>query len=234
MIGQQGHKEQSIRLHRNIPADCQQMLFSATYDAEVMEFAETLIPEPVIFRLRREEQTVESIRQYWVQCRTLDDKYESLANLYGVLTIGQCMIFTRTRKAAAWLAGRLSADRHQVALLSGELSIEQRGDVIRRFKEGKEKVLISTNVTARGIDVEQVTIVVNFDLPVTIHGQPDFETYLHRIGRTGRFGKSGIAVNFVSGDHDLVILQQIEAYFGKKIDKLDAGDVDALEKINSY
>lgn len=92
----------------------------------------------------------------------------------------------------------------------------------------------STNVTARGIDVEQVTIVVNFDLPVTIHGEPDFETYLHRIGRTGRFGKSGIAVNFVSTDHDLVILKDIEAYFGKKIDKLDAGDVDALEKINSY
>ncbi len=81
--------------------------------------------------------------------------------------------------------------------------------------------------------MEQVTIVVNFDLPVTVDGQPDFETYLHRIGRTGRFGKSGIAVNFVSNDHDLLILKHIENYFGKKIDKLDAGDVDQLEKISS-
>ncbi len=104
---------------------------------------------------------------------------------------------------------------HAVALLSGELEIEQRIDIINRFREGKEKVLITTNVMARGIDVEQVTMVVNFDLPVDQSGRADCETYLHRIGRTGRFGKSGVAINLVDGPRSMQVLKQIEDHFSK-------------------
>lgn len=82
-----------------------------------------------------------------------------------------------------------------------------------------------------GIDVEQVTIVVNFDLPVDVNGKADCETYLHRIGRTGRFGKSGIAINLVDGDQSMDICREIEAHFGKKIHPLNTDDVDEIEKI---
>ncbi len=121
-----------------------------------------------------------------MQCETPELKYNAIANIYGVVTIGQAMIFCQTRKTASWLASKMTADGHAVALLSGELSVEERIDVLDRFRDAKEKVLITTNVMSRGIDVEQVTIVVNYDLPVDVNGRADCETYLHRIGRTGR------------------------------------------------
>merc|ERR1711955_159908 len=99
------------------------------------------------------------------------------------------MIFCHTRKTAAWLVEKMTKDGHAVALLSGELTVEERLNVLDRFRDGLEKILITTNVLSRGIDIEQVTIVVNFDLPVDVNGKADCETYLHRIGRTGRFGK---------------------------------------------
>lgn len=91
------------------------------------------------------------------------------------------------------------------------------------------QVLITTNVCARGIDVEQITIVINFDLPVKVTGEADCETYLHRIGRSGRFGKRGIAFNMVTDENDLRIVKEIETYFGKKIPKIDTNDVDDLD-----
>jgi len=152
----------------------------------------------------------------------------------------------------------MSREGHAVALLSGELEIEQRINIINRFREGKEKVLITTNVMARGIDVEQVTMVVNFDLPVDQSGRADCETYLHRIGRTGRFGKSGVAINLVDGPRSMQVLQFIESHFSKSrytkllifktslklftamisrtierpILRLDAENVDEIEKLN--
>ena len=132
-----------------------------------------------------------------------------------------------------------------VALLSGELDVTQRATILKRFRDGKERVLVTTNVCARGIDVEQVTLVVNFDLPMTKvsskaiaysllkiffqQQEPDFETYIHRIGRTGRFGKSGIAINFVSSTRDQSIINRIASHFKTSILALDAGDYDDLE-----
>jgi len=144
-----------------------------------------LLPSQII-RLRREEESLDTIDQYWIQCESEEAKYRSIANIYGAVIIGQTMIFCQTRKTASWLSQKMSADGHAVAMLSGELSVEDRIKVLDRFRDGKEKVLITTNVMARGIDVEQVSVVVNFDLPVDLQGKADCETYLHRIGRTGR------------------------------------------------
>lgn len=118
-------------------------------------------------------------------------------------------------------------------MLSGELSVEQRLAVLDRFRAGLEKVLITTNVLSRGIDIEQVTIVVNFDLPVDQSGRADCETYLHRIGRTGRFGKNGIAINLVDSEKNMEIVRFIELHFGKKISLLDAENSDEIEKIGN-
>ncbi len=101
------------------------------------------------------------------------------------------------------------------------------------IREGQERVLIATNVMARGIDVEQVTVVVNYDLPVDVNTKDiDKETYLHRIGRTGRFGKDGLAINFVDSERTFRMVKELERHFGKKIIKLDATDIEELEKIN--
>ncbi|XP_041378191.1 ATP-dependent RNA helicase DDX19A-like isoform X2 [Gigantopelta aegis] len=234
MIATQGHQDQSLRIKRNLSADCQLLLFSATYDQEMMKFAQNVIPNnPVVIRLRREEESLDNIRQFYIECRSADDKFQALSNIYGSISIGQSMIFCQTRRNASWLAEKMTKEGHAVGILSGELLIEQRAAIIKRFRDGKEKVLITTNVSARGIDVETVTVVVNFDMPVTMDGQPDHETYLHRIGRTGRFGKSGLAINMVDNSRSMEILRSIERHFGRKIIKLDAEDIDEIEKIGT-
>merc|ERR1719430_2222915 len=187
-----------------------------------MNFAENIISDPVIIRLRREEESIDNIGQYWVDCASAEAKYIAISNIYGVVTIGQAMIFCQTRKTAAWLVQKMTEEGHAVALLSGELTVEERIQVLDRFRDGLEKILITTNVLSRGIDVEQVTIVVNFDLPVDVTGKADCETYLHRIGRTGRFGKHGLAINLVDGPKSMTVLKEIERHFGKDIIKLDA------------
>lgn len=155
---------------------------------------------------------------------------------------------------ALWLVNQMGEQGHAVALLSGELTVQQRISVLDRFREGKEKVLVTTNVLSRGniklifcyilyiptfrfiilgIDIEQVTIVINFDLPVTVTRDPDYDTYLHRIGRTGRFGKKGIAINLVSGDTDYKVLKQIEDHFCKPIECLNTDNADDMEKLGA-
>ncbi|XP_040278435.1 ATP-dependent RNA helicase DDX19A [Bufo bufo] len=233
MIATQGHQDQSIRIQRMLPRDCQMLLFSATFEDSVWKFAQKVVPEPNIIKLKREEETLDTIKQYYVLCNSREEKFHALCNIYGSITIAQAMIFCHTRKTASWLAGELSKEGHQVALLSGEMMVEQRAAVIDRFREGKEKVLVTTNVCARGIDVEQVSVVINFDLPVDREGNPDNETYLHRIGRTGRFGKRGLAINMVESKHSMNILRQIEQHFNKPIEKLDTDDIDEIEKINN-
>uniref|UniRef100_A0A665X0R7 RNA helicase n=1 Tax=Echeneis naucrates TaxID=173247 RepID=A0A665X0R7_ECHNA len=233
MIATQGHQDQSIRIQRMLPKSCQMLLFSATFEETVWNFAQRIVPDPNIIKLKREEETLDTIKQYFVLCNSKEEKFHALCNIYGAITIAQAMIFCHTRKTAGWLAGELSREGHQVALLSGEMQVEQRAAVIERFRDGKEKVLVTTNVCARGIDVEQVSVVINFDLPVDKDGNPDNETYLHRIGRTGRFGKRGLAINMVDSKMSMNILNRIQEHFNKKIEKLDTDDLDEIEKIAS-
>ncbi|XP_076359368.1 DEAD-box helicase Dbp80-like isoform X5 [Tachypleus tridentatus] len=232
MIAIQGHHDQCIRVHKKLSKECQMMLFSATYNQEVMDFAEIIVPNPVVIRLRKEEESLDNIKQFYVVCKNIDEKFSAISNIYGVISVGQAIIFCQTKKTASWLSEKLVKEGHAVALISGDMFVSQRIAVLNRFRDGKEKVLITTNVCARGIDVEQVSVVVNFDLPVDQKGKADCETYLHRIGRAGRFGKIGLAINIVDGPRTIMFLKQIEDHFGLKILRLDAEDVDELEKLN--
>lgn len=139
-----------------------------------------------------------------------------------------------------------------IFFFKGDLSVHDRIVVLDRFRESLQKVLITTNVLSRGIDIEQVTIVVNFDLPKDTNGNADCETYLHRIGRTGRFGKScsvvyslhilpirllfhpgkcGIAVNLIDSDESMQICRDIEKHFGRQISMINIDDPEEVEKI---
>ncbi|XP_072012668.1 ATP-dependent RNA helicase DDX25 isoform X1 [Engystomops pustulosus] len=230
MIGLQGHSDHSVRVKRAMPSHCQMLLFSATFEETVWCFAERIVPDPNIIKLKKEELTLTNIRQFYDFCENKEAKYKALSNMYGTITIAQAIIFCQTRRTANWLSQEMTSDGHVVALLSGELTVTERADIIQRFRDGKEKVLITTNVCARGIDVEQVSIVVNFDLPMTTEGLTDYETYLHRIGRTGRFGKKGVAINLVEKCF-MHMLRDLEEHFGTKILRLDTGDIDEMERL---
>ncbi|XP_071545804.1 DEAD-box helicase Dbp80 [Panulirus ornatus] len=231
MIATQGHQDQSVRIHKQLPPTCQMMLFSATYVDEVVTFAEAIIKDPVTLRLRREEETLTNIRQMYVECNSEEEKYQAISNIYSI-PVGSAMFFCHTKHNATWLANRLKEDGHQVGLLTGDLTADERVRVLLRFREGTERVLICTNVLARGIDVDTVNLVVNYDLPQMFGShKADCETYLHRIGRTGRFGKTGNAINIVDGQDDLRLLREIEQHFNIKIVKLDYNNIDEIEKL---
>jgi len=230
MIDQQGHQDICIRIVRGLSSTCQMMLFSATYRNPVIEFATKVVKDPMIIRLRRQEESLSYIKQFYVKCENFESKYRALTNIYGIITVGQSIVFCHTRKTAKDLVTRLTQDGVPCELLSGELEVSQRASVIKRFREGLTKILVTTNVTARGIDVEDVNLVINFDLPINQDGSADFETYLHRIGRTGRFGKTGVAINFVDSN-SFGVMERIMKHFGRPIEKLDASDPEAIEKI---
>lgn len=238
MIATQGHKDQSVKIRQRLNKDVQTLLFSATYEEKVLKFAKAMVKDPNIITLKKEEESLENIKQFYVRATNSDEKIESLYNVYGVLGGGQAIIFCKTRRDASHVATVMNARGYSVALLTGELEVTKRASTIERFRTGLERVLVCTNVIARGIDVEQVTMVVNFDLPdiQDYSGgsagprRADFETYLHRIGRTGRFGKSGIAVNMVATQEDWALLQDIQKHFGRQIEPLDANDLDDMDK----
>jgi ATP-dependent RNA helicase DDX19/DBP5 len=124
----------------------------------------------------------------------------------------------------------MGMDGHKVSVLHADKDHEERDKVFKSYLAGDTKVLITTNVLARGIDVLDVNLVINYDLPLGARGQPDFETYLHRIGRTGRFGRKGISINFVHDEKSLRDNQSIEKYFGREIKRIGTEDLATLER----
>ena len=192
-------------------------------------------PLLVLFYRARQSSFFIFITSSYVRAPGEEKKLSALFNIYGILGTGQAVIFCKTKKTAKQVAVTMNAQGFAVALLSSDLGVEERANCIRRFQQGLERVLISTNVTSRGIDVEQVTMVVNFDLPdhrneETGRLEADCETYLHRIGRTGRFGKQGIAINMISDDRDRDTMKTIEAHFKIQIEPLDPHDIDDMER----
>jgi len=232
LIDKGGLGDQSIKVKRALPKDCQICLFSATFKPEVRHFAEKVVPQPCVnIRLSRKELTLEGIQQLYVDCGSDDRKFNVLSDIYGYLTVGQSIIFTHTRKTASELTAKMIAAGYTVSLLHGgiEMSPSERDKVIDDFRDSKTKVLITTNVLARGIDILQVMLVINYDLPLNAENKPDFETYLHRIGRSGRFGRKGIAINFVHDSQSRKDLKIFEDFFKRKIEPFAADKIEQLQ-----
>ncbi|KAJ3839712.1 P-loop containing nucleoside triphosphate hydrolase protein [Lentinula raphanica] len=239
MLAQDGLGDQTLRVKNLLPKNqVQIILFSATFPDHVRAFASKFAPNANKIELQREELSVDSIRQFYMDCRDEEHKYDILVTLYTLLTIGQSIIFCQHRHTADRISARMTAEGHHVASLHGAKDANERDQIIDRFREGKEKVLITTNVIARGIDILQVNMVVNYDLPLMNERsnsraddvRPDIETYIHRIGRTGRFGRKGISVNFVHDRKTWQQMQQIEEQTGKKIIRIETEDIDVMEE----
>lgn len=228
MIDAQGHQDQSVRIHRALNKQgCQMMFFSATFSEEVMQFANRIVEDPVLIMLKREELSLDSIKQYYIMVQNEDQKLNYLFALYRGISIGAAIIFCHTRKFSQKVATKMHGEGMSVALLNGDLDVNQRVAVLNRFKDGRDNVLITTNVCARGIDIDRVTLVINFDLPLNEKGKPDMETYLHRIGRTGRFGRKGMAINMVEPKY-FSHIEAITNHFGKPIKRLCEEDIEEL------
>ncbi|KAF2397739.1 ATP-dependent RNA helicase DBP5 [Trichodelitschia bisporula] len=229
MLDQQGLGDQCKRVKLSIPSHVQVTLFSATFPDEVLGFADIFAPKANKITLKRDELTVDGIKQFFFDCESEEEKYDVLLKFYGLLTISSSIVFCKRRDTAMEIERRMVADGHQVAHLSGALEGSERDVVIDRFRSGAAKVLITTNVLARGIDVSLVTMVVNYDIPEA-NGKADFETYLHRIGRTGRFGRVGVAINLVSDKRQWLMLRDIAEHFGIKPEPLKTDDWDNVEE----
>ncbi|KAL8673978.1 MAG: hypothetical protein Q9168_001621 [Polycauliona sp. 1 TL-2023] len=232
MLDQQGLGDQCLRVKKMLPSTIQVVLFSATFPDYVMQYAERFAPNSNQITLKHEELTVEGIKQLYLDCPSADDKYDSLVKLYGLMTIGSSIIFVKTRATAREIERRMNAENHQCACLTGEYEGSQRDIVIDSFRRGVAKVLITTNVLSRGIDVQSVSLVINYDLPDMspgAHDRADTQTYLHRIGRTGRFGRIGVSISLISGQRDVMIMNEIENYFAIKMQGLNHNDWDEVE-----
>ncbi|RKP28133.1 DEAD-domain-containing protein [Syncephalis pseudoplumigaleata] len=231
MIDQQGLGDQSLRIRAMMPKTCQIVLFSATYAERVKQFADRFAPNANQISLKQEELSVDGIKQFFMDCKDESHKFDVLVALYSLLTIGQSIIFVKRRDTADEIARRMSAEGHAVISLHGKQEPAERDFVIDSFRSGKSKVLITTNVLARGIDILQVNMVVNYDIPLDGAGNPDPETYLHRIGRTGRFGRTGVSINFVHDRTSWEQMNQIEQYFNRPITRVPTDDFEELERI---
>ncbi|KAL1410833.1 RNA helicase required for poly(A+) mRNA export [Vanrija albida] len=235
MIQLQGLGDQTFNIKKMLPAGTQHVLFSATFPDHVRTFAQLFAPNANHIYLKQEEVTVDAIKQLYLVCDNEDGKFEALSRLYDSMTIGQSIVFVKRRATADEIASRLISEGHAVASLHGEKETGQRDEILDGFRNGKTKVLITTNVLARGIDIQQVNMVVNYDIPVLGPEQGwavDLETYIHRIGRTGRFGRKGCSVTFVHDQRSQDEVNDIMQQTGRPMKKIDASNEADLEKLD--
>jgi len=200
-------------IDNKFPSTCHLALFSATMPANVIEIAEKYLSDPVRILLPPDEVTLEGIKQYYVKLDREEWRLPILLDLYQHIAVNQALIYVNKRQKAEWLAKQLSAQGFTLEFIHGEMEVAERKKRMDDFRSGTVRVLISTDLLARGIDVQQVSLVINFELPV------QRENYVHRIGRSGRYGRKGVAINLVSED-EVKMLQEIEEHYSTAISEL--------------
>lgn len=208
-----GFKEQIYDIYKLLPASCQVVVVSATLPKDVLVMTKKFMNDPVKILVKRDEITLEGIKQYQVRLDKEEWKFDTLCDLYDNLTITQAVIFCNTKKKVDWLSSQLRRANFTVVSMHGDMKQDDRDKIMNDFRLGNSRVLISTDVWARGIDVQQVSLVINYDLPF------DKENYVHRIGRSGRFGRKGVAINFVTSEDEETV-EELERYYSIKIDEM--------------
>nr|KAG5696385.1 hypothetical protein BaRGS_030485 [Batillaria attramentaria] len=216
-----GFKDQIYDVFRYMPTDIQVILLSATMPSDVLEVTRRFMRNPVSILVKKEELTLEGIRQFYVHVEREEWKLDTLCDLYETLTITQAVIFCNTRRKVDWLTEKMHSRDFTVSAMHGDMDQKERDVIMREFRTGSSRVLITTDLLARGIDVQQVSLVINYDLPA------NRENYIHRIGRGGRFGRKGVAINFVTAE-DQRTLQDIEQFYNTSIEEMPMNVADLL------
>ena len=218
-----GFKDQIYDVFQKLPPSVHVGLFSATMPADVLELTSKFMRDPIRILVKRDELTLDGIKQFYVMVEREEWKLDTLCDLYETLTITQAMIFVNTRRKVEWLTEKMHARDFTCSAIHADLdqkvnssrshtaelcmpvpdccvhcclfvALQEREMIMREFRSGSSRVLITTDVLARGIDVQQVSLVINYDLPT------NRENYIHRIGRGGRFGRKGVAINFLTAE----------------------------------
>lgn len=205
-----GFKEQIYNIFQYLKNDVQIGLFSATMPSELHVLTEKFMRDPIKILVKQEMLTLEGIAQYYIGVEDDGQKYMTLKDIFSIISLSQCIIYCNSVKRVTDLYEAMLEDKFPVCTIHSGMEREDRTKSYEEFKQGKYRVMISSNVTARGIDIQQVSTVINFDIPKCVH------TYLHRIGRSGRWGRKGIGINFVTR-RDVAKIKMIEQHYGTEI-----------------
>jgi len=208
-----GFKDQIYNIFQNFPESIQVALFSATLPEDILQLTKKFMRDPVKITMKKEDLKLDCIDQRFIALANDGMKYDTLKDLFAFISLSQCIIYCNSVKRVNDLYQAMISERFSVCAIHSSMDQSERESVFAGFRGGAHRVLISSNVTARGIDVQQVSTVINFDIPKCVH------TYLHRIGRSGRWGRKGLAINFVTR-HDVHLLKKIEEHYGSNIIEL--------------
>lgn len=216
-----GFKDQVYDIYRCLPFNTQCIIVSATLPQEILEMTEKFMKNPVKILVRRDELSLEGIKQFFVAVELEKWKFDTLCDLYDTLVITQAVIFCNKRSKVEWLTEKMREANFTVSMMHGQMLQKERDAIMEDFRSGSSRVLIATDIWGRGLDVQQVSLVINYDLPT------NRELYIHRIGRSGRFGRKGVAINFVKSD-EIRQLRDIELYYSTQIDEMPMNVADLI------
>jgi len=208
-----GFKDQIYEVFQLLPPQTQVVLLSATMPPDVLEVTKNFMRDPIRILVKRDELTLEGIKQFYVSVEKEEWKLDTLCDLYETVTITQAIIFCNTRRKVDWLTEKMQSREFTVSAMHGEMTQAEREIIMREFRSGSSRVLITTDLLARGIDVQQISLVINYDLPA------NRENYIHRIGLGGRFGLKKDAINFVTNE-DVRMLRDIEQFYNTQIEEM--------------
>ena len=195
-----------------IPTTCKNLLFSATMPKEIVEISQKFMNNPSKILLKNEELTLEGIKQYYVYLKK-SDKLEVLLQIYRGIEIAQAIIYCNRKKTVEEVTEELKKKGHMISCIHGDLKQNDRDNIMRDFRKCATRILVTTDLLARGIDVYQVSLVINYEMP------KNKETYIHRIGRSGRFGRKGNAINFITPD-EKELLENLQSFYDTSIEQL--------------
>ena len=208
-----GFKEQIYDIIQFIPKNTQIGIFSATITAETTEICNNFMNNPIQILVKNEQLTLEGIKQYYVNLEDDLQKFDVLLDIYENLTVSQTIIYVNSKKRLLWLNEKLNDIKFDCAYIHSDLTQQDRNATLNSFRNGKVRILISTDILARGIDIQQVSIIINYDFP------KNYSTYIHRIGRSGRYGRMGTALNIVDPE-ELRSMKECEQMYNTKIEYL--------------
>lgn len=217
-----GFKEQVYNIFQYFKSNIQVVLFSATLPNDVQLLANKFMREPEKILVKNDSLTLEGIKQYYIALDNDSVKYETLKDIYSILSLAQSIIYCNSIRRVEDLANAMKEDGFPVSYIHGKMEKEERKESFNDFIRGTTRVLISTNLTARGIDVQQVSTVINFDVPKDVH------SYLHRIGRSGRWGRKGMGINFIT-KFDVKYIKEIESYYNTQIEELPSSVLEGTK-----
>ena len=206
-------KDQIYNIFQYFNSNIQVAIFSATMPEEILTLSNKFMRDPIKITMKKEDLNLEGIQQYFIAIQNDFYKFEMLKQLFTMISVNQCIIYCNSVKRVIDLHRALSDEGFSVCAIHSSMDKVERDNTFRNFRSGGYRVLISSNITARGIDVQQVATVINFDITNCVH------TYLHRIGRSGRWGRKGVAINFIT-KRDIGYMRNIEEHYKISINEL--------------